>query len=77
MKSNSEMMLDIFVSCLFAGISLAAGEGFEPGLTDPESVPLGYAHRYRPTWAAETALLSGIGRSLIRQRCAGKDTGLW
>jgi hypothetical protein len=23
--------------CFFAGISLAAGEGFEPGLTDPES----------------------------------------
>jgi hypothetical protein len=30
MKSNSEIMLNIFVSCLFAGISLAAGEGRRP-----------------------------------------------
>ena len=37
MKSNSETMSIIFVFRLFAGISLAAGPGFEPGLTDPES----------------------------------------
>ena len=37
MKSNSEMMFDIFAFYLFAGIFLAAGEGFEPSLTDPES----------------------------------------
>ena len=36
-KSNSEEMLIIFVFHVFAGISLAAGEGFEPSLTDPES----------------------------------------
>jgi hypothetical protein len=38
MKSNSEVMLNILASCLFAGVSLAAGEGFEPSLTDSESV---------------------------------------
>jgi hypothetical protein len=37
MKSNSAMILIFFGFCLFAGISLAAGEGFEPSLTDPES----------------------------------------
>jgi hypothetical protein len=47
MKSNSEMMLNIFVSCLFAGISQAAGPGFEPGLTDPESVVLPLHHPAR------------------------------
>jgi hypothetical protein len=26
--------------CFFAGISLAAGEGFEPSLTDPELISL-------------------------------------
>jgi hypothetical protein len=33
--------------CLFAGISLAAGEGFEPSLTDPESVVLPLHHPAR------------------------------
>jgi hypothetical protein len=47
MKSNSETMSIIFVFCLFAGISLAAGPGFEPGLTDPESVVLPLHHPAR------------------------------
>jgi hypothetical protein len=46
----------IFVSCLFVEVSLAAGEGFEPSLTDPEPVVLADFPRRQQTRFSEHAL---------------------
>jgi hypothetical protein len=50
-------VLGLLFFLLFAGIYLAAGEGFEPSLTDPESVPPRYTARRREIPGDKTAFL--------------------
>jgi hypothetical protein len=75
MKSNSEVMFIIFVSCLFAGVSLAAGPGFEPGLTDPESAPYRNRHRHGGTGSDKTAVLWEIWHTRANRDEQGATRG--